>query len=130
MAVQGQNSVYGDPPNHQAEQYNTAEDNATAHIDPYTDRSITKRNVAQEVGFEPTDTPKRSGSKTQGNIRRFYAEDRVEEIDQVATNPGVDPPPHSPNSWLIETDDEGISRSRDYYRNNGMISQGYLENQG
>lgn len=125
---EGQNSVYGEPHNSQAEHFNTSPDNATAHVGPYVDQDLTKRNVAQADDFVPTDSPKKSGSKTQGNIRRYYAEDQVEEILQTASNEGVDPPPHSPNSWKIRKDADDIPRARDPYTNNGMIGQNYLNN--
>lgn len=128
--AEGINSEYGDPPAPQTEFNPSAAPNAVAHINPYTDRAITKRNVAQPGGFSPTDDPKRSGSKTLGNIRRFYSNDKTEEIAQNATNPGVNPPPHSPNHWAIQTDGMGIDRARDYYRNAGMIGQDFFKNQG
>lgn len=91
---------------------------------PYVDQSITTRNPPDAT---LPDDPLRSGAKTLGNIRRFYAEDQVEEVDQDATNPAATPPEHAPMGWAIETTDDGISRSRDPYRNAGMIGQDFLE---
>jgi hypothetical protein len=124
-------SEYADPPAPQTEVITTSTVNNTARIGAYTDRTITRRNVQPTVPV-PGPNPPRSGSKTLGNIRRFYAEDKVEEKDQNAAateNVGVLPPPHSPNSWKIRNDAQGVPRSRDYYSNNGLIGQSFFDNQ-
>lgn len=102
---------------------NTAEPRG-AYVDPL----FTVRNPPD------TDVPV-SPPKTQandlGNIRRYYSDDKVDEIAQTATNPGVDPAPHSLPKWEIETTGDGISRGKDPYREDGMISQNaVLKNQG
>jgi hypothetical protein len=103
----------------------------TGTVEPrgaYVDQAITIRN--------PTDTPAApdpapTQANALGNVRKFYAEDKVAEIDQTASNPGVDPPPHAANKWEIETTADGITRAKDPYRNDGMISQNdSLQNQG
>jgi hypothetical protein len=93
--------------------------NEAARPGPYVDTSITRRNV--DNGVVPEAGPARSGSRTQGNIRRFYAEDEVEEVDSHDTHPEVDPPAHNPNKWVF---------GRDPYANNGMVGQEYFNNQG
>lgn len=91
--------------------------NEQARPGPYTDVSLTRRNVTNPTAVPQG--PARSGSHTQGNIRRFYAEDQVQEVDSTPTN-DVDPPPHSPNHWAF---------GRDYYKNNGMVGQDFMRNQ-
>lgn len=94
----------------------------------YVDQAITTRNQTDKV---ITPDPVKTGASDLGNVRSVYAEDQVDEIDQDATNPGVDPAPHSKPKWEIETTADGISRAKDPYRNDGMISQNAtFENQG
>lgn len=104
-------SQYTEPAAPQTEVTTVSTTNNTARRGPYTNRDITKRNSVETAAAA---TPLKSGSKTLGNIRRFYAEDKVEEADQNASNPGVTAPPHSPNSW---------QRGRDPYANGGMVGQ-------
>lgn len=94
---------------------------------PYVDKSITKRNIVQDA---PPVSPPKSGSTTLGSVRGVYAEDGVTEIAKDASidNSAAVAPPHSPNSWKIETID-GIPRSADPYRNSGLIGRDYLDNQ-
>ena len=101
--------------------------NGTEPRGAYVDQALTVRNPPTTT---IADDPPKSGSTTLGNIRRFYAADKTEEIEQDATNPGVDPPPHSPNKWLIADDADGIPRAADPYRNNGLHGRTYLNNAG
>ncbi len=113
-------SEAADPAAPQSEVITVSTTNNKARLNAYTDPALTKRNVTGTLAASDI-TPK-SGS-TVRQVRSVYAEDLVEEIDQEATNPGVDPPPHSANKWEIETTADGIERAKDPYRNNGMISQ-------
>jgi len=107
---------------------NRATANGTAPVGTYTDTSLTKANVDQAM---PSVLPNRSGARTLGNIRPVYASDRVQEIDQTATNESPPPTPHSKPKWEIETTADDISRAKDPYRNDGMISQNDMfKNQG
>ena len=101
--------------------------NRTAFRGPYVDQGLTLRNPP-DVAITPT--PAKSGSATLGGIRNFYANDRAHEIENTATNPDATAPEHAGNRWQIEDDSAGIPRSRDFYRNNGMIGQDFLMNQG
>ena len=89
----------------------------------------------------PTPVPARSGSTTLGRVTIYdpVTPQGVDLVDFEPGDQGAQPPPYSPNSWEIEdqTINEGVdgaqstqSRSRDYYRNGGMIGQGFLNNQG
>jgi hypothetical protein len=79
-------------------------------------------------------TTGKSGSTTLGNVREVYAVDKLAELEVEFDNGDVEPPGHSPNSWVGDTDDEGIFRSADPYRNQGLSGPSpdreYLENQG
>jgi hypothetical protein len=105
----------------------TTTGNQTAHIGPYTDRSLTTRNPAD---VDIPANPRKTGSADQGNVRRFYAVDKVDEKDSEEAHPEVDPAPHSGNSWQREQDGLGITRSRDPYRQNGMTGQNFFRNGG
>lgn len=120
-------AVNANDPRPQAVIRTTSGTNGTEPRGAYVDQALTLRNPPTAT---ITPDPPKSGSTTLGNIRRFYAEDQVEEIDQTATNPTVDPPPHSPNKWLIEDDADGIPRAADPYRNEGLIGRDYLNNAG
>ena len=118
-------------PRPQAKIRTTSGTNATEPRNAYVDQSLTKRNI--DNGDVEEAHPPRSGSTTLGDIRPVYANDAKTEIQNTAAateNANVDPLPNSPNSWAIEDDEQGIPRSRDYYRNEGMHGQDYLNNQG
>lgn len=124
-------SVNSHDPRPQARIRTTSGTNQTEPVGAYVDRSLTKRNIDNGVVEEAH--PPRSGSTTLGDIRNFYAADaktEIENTDAATENVGVTPPPNSPNSWAIEDDADGIPRSRDYYRNDGMHGQDFLKNQG
>jgi hypothetical protein len=112
--------------------------NSQAPRGVYVDQAITRVNVVQPPGtvagqgYTPgvPELVRTSIRNNQGSTRRFYAADRKDEIANHETNPSAPPIPHSPNSWKIELDSLGIPRSRDYYRNNGMIGQDFFKNQG
>lgn len=124
-------SEFGDPKAPQAEIVTTKGTNNRARVGPYTDPNLTLRNVVQTP--DASDLPPPSGSKTLGGVRPVYATDQNEEIDNTAAateNASVEQPPHSPNSWPIEADGQGIPRGNDPYRTNGVIGRDYLNNQG
>lgn len=102
--------------------------NATEPTGPYVDKALTTRNV--DNGVVPDTFPARTSAKDLGNGRRFYAEDRVSEIDQTAAaaeNADVAPPPNSGNSWKIADDAQGFPRSNDFYGNGGLHGKNYLK---
>ena len=106
----------------------TSGPNDTPRIDAYTDPALTTRNSEETPVEAPL--PAKSGPKTLGNTRPFYAEDLLQEIDQTSAeteNAAVEQPPHSPNSWQMQTRN-GNRYSRDPYANNGLDP--YLQNQG
>ena len=119
-----------DPPNQQLEINTSSSSNRQARPSPYVDQSLTLENVDSTPAAALDVPPPKTPASSQGDIRPVYANDQLAEIDNTAAaeeNAGVDPPPHSPNKWGIETVD-GYSRSRDPYRNNGLDP--YLRNQG
>lgn len=120
-----------DPPAPQSEIVTTTAANATARVGPYTDRSLTKRNVVSTPAASDLPAPK-SPANSQGDIRPVYAADKLSNIENVAAateNADVDPPPKSPNSWARGTVN-GRRVSRDPYANGGMVAQPFFENQG
>ncbi len=120
-----------DPPSPQRSIQTTTAANQAARVGPYTDASLTTRNAEETAAA--SDLPPGSGSTTTGGIRPVYANDQLPETENVAAegdNVDVDPPPHAPNKWARGTDANGNRISRDPYRNNGMVGQTYLENQG
>lgn len=117
-------SEFGDPAAPQSEVIAVSGTNNPARLNAYTDPNLTTRNVVMTADDV---VPPHSGSTTLGNIRPVYANDTAEEIVSNGTFPDEDPPPHAPNSWAIETDDDGFKRSRDPYRNQGMIGQPFFD---
>jgi hypothetical protein len=105
-------------PRPQAKIETVSSNNLTAARGAYVDTSLTRRN-----GSSTPDAilPLKSGSTTLGNIRRFYAENRAEEIDATVGDQGAVVPPHSPVAW---------KPGRDYYKIDGMVSQDFYKNQG
>jgi len=60
-------------------------------------------------------------------------DNEVYEVDGTNHSPGdqgATTPPHAPNKMAVEEDGDGIARSRDPYRNDGMIGQDFMQNQG
>lgn len=110
-------SQFDEPKAPQAEVVTGTADNSTARVGAYTDTAITKRNVNSSPA--PTPSPSRTGHVGK-DVRRFYAEDGETEIENTASNPSAEKPPHSPNSW---------TPGRDPYANNGMVGQDFLRNQ-
>lgn len=89
--------------------------NETARPGPYTDTSLTRRNVTNDDA--PTPTPARSGSTTLGGVTVYeVAGTNHEPGDQGATTK-----PHSPTAW---------APGRDPYANGGAAGQDFLNNQG
>jgi hypothetical protein len=127
-------SQYNDPPAPYTEVVTASGPNEVARINAYTDRNLTKRNVVQPAGTVPgRDEVLKTGSAVgqadpQGDIRRYYANDKAQEIENDGPWIPQDPPAHAPNSWPITTDAMGIPRSRDFYRNGGMVGQEFLDN--
>ncbi len=103
-----------------------------ADRDPGLTRSVEDGPPSDQVST--ADLPNKAGSTTLGNIRPFYAEGNVKEIDQVVGDQGAIEPGHSSNSWVIEETDDGIERGADPYRNQGLSGpdsgRDYLDNQG
>ena len=121
-------SQVNDPKAPQNEVVNLSTTNNQARVGAYTDTAITDRNV--DGVLAASNLPPASGSTTTGSVRPVYAADKQNEIentDAASENADVDQPPHSPNSWQMQTR-EGSRRSRDPYANNGTDS--YLRNQG
>lgn len=113
-------SEFGNPPAPQSEVVTRSTTNNPARLNAYTDPNLTKRNAVPTAGqtvMPPTPPP--SGSTTLGNIRPVYANDKVQEIDQTASNPGVAIPAQAPNSWVP---------GRDPYKNQGMPGQEFFDN--
>lgn len=124
-------SQYSDPPAPYTAVVTGGGPNAAPRLNAYTDPALTKRN-AQGNAAE-SDLPPGSGSRTLGGIRPVYAEDQNEDIDNTAAaaaNASVAPPPKAPNKWVGAKTPDNIFRARDPYRNNGMVGQDYLKNQG
>lgn len=122
-------SEFADPPAPQTDLITTTGSNKPARVGPYTDRSLTKRNA---TGTAVSDQPAAPTPKIK-SVRPVYAVDKQTEIDTVAAataNAAVEPAVQAGNSWKIETDDQGISRSRDFYRNNGVTGEPHLLNGG
>jgi hypothetical protein len=116
-------------PRPQASIRTTSGTGETEPTGPYVDKSLTQRNPVNADPDAPF--PPSSGSTTLGDVRPVYASDHATEIvkDAAIDNDPSDVP-NSPNSWQIE-DVNGVPRSRDYYRNDGMIGQDdFLKNQG
>lgn len=121
-------SEFADPPAPQTDLITSSGNNKPARVGPYTDRSLTKRNA---TGTAVTDQPPASGAVPK-SVRPVYATDKQTEIQatEAATeNAGVAPAPQAGNKWKIETVD-GVSRPRDFYRNEGVIGEDYLNNGG
>ena len=97
--------------------------NNPARINAYTDPKLTTRNVVMTAD---TIVPPKSGSTTLGDIRPVYANDTTTEIENDGPFPEQTPLPQAPNYWPIKTDTAGIPRSRDPYRNGGMIGQTFF----
>jgi hypothetical protein len=100
-------------------------------IGPYTDPNLTTRN-AETLDPPAINVPGPNASTTD-NVRRYYAADQQTEIESVEAateNADVAAPPPATPSWKISTDAQGIPRSRDPYRNNGMTGQSFFSNQG
>lgn len=122
-------SEFTDPPSGEIGNYinNSNSANRQSPPGPYVDQALTL--VAVDSSPAPAlNVPPPSGSTTLGGIRPVYANDQKEDIentDAASDNAGVTPPPHV-NEWTITTDGQGISRSRDPYRNNGVAT--YLNN--
>ncbi len=88
------------------------------------DPGITRAGNPDPEQESTADLPCASGSTTLGNIRPFYANDNLTEIDQNSAeedNDEVDPPPNSGNAWVP---------GRDPYAVDGSVDQDYLKNQG
>lgn len=82
------------------------------------DPNITRPGNPDLEQVSTAELPGKSGSTTLGNIRPFYAEDKVKEIDQDASN-DVDPPPTAGNSWEVGHDlYANGGGGRDYLLNN------------
>lgn len=112
MAVNRINSVYTEPKNHQGQVVTTSGDNATARVGQYVDTSLTKRNVDNGVVDPDTQGPLQSGSTTLGDIRRFYANDKAEQLDSPA---GSYVAPVS-----LQTVKGGFVHGKDPYANSGI----------
>lgn len=106
-------SEFADPPAPQSQVITDSGPNKSPRRDAYTDPALTKRNAQSSVPAAPTLV------ENLGSNRAMYASDDLDEIAQTATNPGVAPAPHSPNSW---------KPGRDPYANSGY--DGYNQNQG
>lgn len=96
----------------QSEVANTAEANAQAHIDAYTDRSITKRNV-EPTEAVPTPLPAKSGSTTLGEVTVYDPAGTDHEPANADVNT-----PAAPNSW---------KPGRDPYKVDGMVGQDFFK---
>ncbi len=89
--------------------------NEAARPGPYTDVSLTKRNVTNPDA--PTPVPARSGSTTLGETKIYEAAGTNHEPGDQ----GAVVPPHSPTAW---------KPGRDPYANGGGVGQDYLNNAG
>lgn len=128
-------SEYADPPAPQASINTSSAKNRQARPGPYVDQSLTLENVDSTPAAALDVPPPKSPATSQGDIRPVYANDQKSNLENTMAaeeNQDVDPPPHAPNKWGIETDasiaGHPISRSRDPYRNDGL--EPYLRNQG
>jgi hypothetical protein len=121
-------SEYEDPASPQSQVVTVSGPNGVAFLNAYTVESLTKRNIQQPGGFVRNNFPLQSGSTTLGNTRPVYANDSKTEITPQAVTETA-PPPNAPEAWAIETV-LGYPRSRDPYRNNGMIGQPFFNNAG
>lgn len=122
-------SEFADPPAPQTDLITSAGSNKPARVGPYTDRSLTKRNA---TGTAVTDQPPAASPVTK-SVRPVYAVDKATEIATVAAataNANVEPAVQAGNKWKIETDAQGIPRSRDFYRNDGVTGEPHLKNGG
>jgi hypothetical protein len=116
-------SEFGSPKAPQADLVTVSGTNNRARLNAYTDPNLTTRNVVMTADAI---VPPKSGSRTLGDIRPVYANDTTTEIENDGPFPEQTPPPQAPNSWPIVTDAASIPRSRDPYRNGGMIGQPFF----
>jgi hypothetical protein len=103
-------------PRPQASIRTTSGADQTEPVGPYVDRSLTKRNPANDDA-PASYSPEKSGSTTLGEIVVYDKPG----TDHTPGDQGATVPPHSPNSW---------TPGRDYYKNNGMVGQDFTQNQG
>lgn len=92
--------------------------------------AATKTPAANVPGTIPAAHPANAPGSAPQTPATTHAQTKVYDVQGVNHEPGDQgavTPPHSPNSWAIE-DDSGVPRQRDYYRNDGMVGQGYLNN--
>lgn len=89
--------------------------NETARPGPYTDTSITKRNVTNDSA--PTPSPARSGSTTLGGVTVY----EPAGTDHEPGDQGAETKPNSPTAW---------APGRDPYAVDGAVGQDFLKNQG
>lgn len=89
--------------------------NEAARPGPYTDVSLTKRNVTNPSAPEPL--PARSGSTTLGETKIYEPSGTNHEPGDQ----GAETKPHSPVAW---------TPGRDPYAVDGAKGQDYLKNQG
>lgn len=111
-----QQSEFNSPQAPQTEFSNSGHTNIPAHIEAYTDRTLTDRNVIP-TDTVPTPQPTPSGSTTLGAITVYDPPN----TNHTPDNDGAVTPPHSPNSW---------KPGRDPYKNNGMVGQDFFRNGG
>jgi hypothetical protein len=123
--------------------------NGGAFYGPYTDPTLTQAGPKfDDVTNDPTgtfndgetipgDTPAKHAPADVGNNSELNYEpvtsDGTSPVDHAPGDQGAVVPPHSPVAWQIEqVDVEGtdIPFGRDPYRNDGMIGQDFLKNQG
>lgn len=119
-------SEHGDPKAPQADLVTVAGANKSARVGTYTDTDLTTRNA--ESVAPASNLPAPAGSTTLGSVRPVYANDQDNEIENTeaaAENAGVQPIPHAPNKWGMQTRN-GIRFGRDPYATGGQAS--YLNN--
>lgn len=91
---------------------------------PYKDPGLTRAGDP-----DPNQVSTAAKPDTADKLGRVTIYD-AEGTNQEPGDQGAVTPPHSPTHWSIEDDAAGIPRSRDYYRNGGMIGQDFIDNQG
>jgi hypothetical protein len=90
---------------------------------PYTDPDITHDFV--EDGDLPAKEIEATPAKSW-DPRQEAANDVEGRVTDTSTLDPQDPAPQAKQFWVI---DETLERSRDPYRNDGMVGQDFLQNQ-
>ncbi len=109
--------------------YATQDTRAPAPLGPIGS-SAPMATLVQEAQVKPPKLTQLQASASVGLPYCPVTQEYGQNFDFTPGDQGAVPPPHAPNSWPIEDDAAGIPRSRDAYREGGMIGQDFLDNQG